>query len=224
MASTVTLSDMIERARVRADMNNSEFLTTAMWTDFINQSARELYDLLVATDQDYYTIDYSLVVDGTTNEYNLPSDFYKLKGVDYKVDGDDRWQPMPRYNFMDRNRWNQVSNLQLWYRDIRGKIRFSPKPAAQTMRIWYIPCLAPLVNGTDTFDGINGWEDYVEVRAAIFALVKEESDPSALMLILTALKERIQAMAASRDQGQSEQVTDVNRLNSWIGWNGDFWR
>lgn len=78
-----------------------------------------------------------------------------------------------------------------------------------------------LSGGTQQVDmnGVNGWEDYVVVDAAIKCLVKEESDPRALMEQKQGLLKRIEAMAANRDAGKPEKITDVSKQN-WPWRNG----
>lgn len=62
-------------------------------------------------------------------------------------------------------------------------------------------------------DGVNGWEEYIVVDAAMKCLQKEESDVSVLMAEKSALKQRIEAMASNRDAGKPERITDVNAQN-----------
>ena len=52
-----------------------------------------------------------------------------------------------------------------------------------------------------TFDGISGYEDLVVLDAAIKCMVKEESDPSALMAQRTEWMDRINEAAANRNAG-----------------------
>lgn len=61
----------------------------------------------------------------------------------------------------------------------------------------------------DRFDGINGWEEYLVIDAAIRALTKEESDPSALMVEKAEIEARLQEMADSRDKGRPKRLQDV---------------
>jgi hypothetical protein len=58
-------------------------------------------------------------------------------------------------------------------------------------------------------DGISGWTEYVIVDAAIKCLVKEETDPSALMATKAGLIKRIEEAAGNRDVGAAPTVADV---------------
>jgi hypothetical protein len=89
--------------------------------------------------------------------------------------------------------------------------------------VWYIPRLAALLQDTDyTSIGISGWLRYVIVRAAIYALVKEESDTSLLVMELQSLKTRIEESAMNRDAGMPDTISDA-RATNWFGGFGGSW-
>lgn len=58
-------------------------------------------------------------------------------------------------------------------------------------------------------DGINGWEELVVLHAAIRMANKEESDSRALKDERNDLRNRLQAMADNRDQGEPATIQDV---------------
>ena len=83
-----TLADIKNRARRRADMVNSQFISDAELLDFINASYAELYDLIVQTYEDYFVTSTTFTLTSSdAGVYTLPSNFYKLKGVDYELGG-----------------------------------------------------------------------------------------------------------------------------------------
>jgi len=206
----VTLGSLRTQAKERADMLKSRFIADSEWNSYINLSYAELEDLLIATAEDYKTISATITVDGSQDAVALPANFYKGIGVDYDVSG--RKRPMDKFMFRDRNNYqNQTEQNVLRYRFVKNQIQFIPRASAQSFTLWYVPVTMPLVLDSDTMDGVNGFEDYVIVRSAIRALVKEESNPAALMQELSMLKQRVIDMAANRDQGAPERVTDVLR-------------
>lgn len=207
MASTITLGELRDACKDRSDMQNSNFISTSEWNRYINSASKELYDILVSKGLQYNIVKYTLAVDGVEDTFDLPSDFYKLEGVDYQINSKSR--PMMNFNFIDRNKY-QDNDLIVRYRLVgEDKIMFTPRPSAQTFSIWYIPAFEALSNDNETFNGINGWEEYVIVRAAIWALQKEESDASDLKQDLMYLKQRIEEMSENRDQGLPGTVSDV---------------
>jgi hypothetical protein len=74
--------------------------------------------------------------------------------------------------------------------------------------------LACWVDST-TIDGISGWEEYIFVDAAIKSGIKQEFDISELKVQKMMLKERIEAMAAGRDAGQAQHVSDAMAVNGF---------
>ena len=225
MSTTLTLLDIRNAVRQRADMVNSLFVTDSELNSYINQSYFELYDLLISKFGDNYYVApvYQLTTDGTTYQYPLPADFYKLLGVDLALTQSvQSYVTVRPFEFIDRNRY-AVPNFQsfygltnLRYRLNGNNIWFTPIPAAnQNIRLWYVPRMSTLSLDTDTVDGISGWTEYIICDAAIKCLQKEESDVSVLMAQKMGLIRRIEAMAESRDAGSPAKVSD-NLYN-------DFW-
>lgn len=220
MSTTMTLTMLINAVRQRADMVNSQFCTDAELTSYINQSYFELYDLLVSRYGDNYyvvTPPPSFQTDGTTFQYPLPADFYKLLGVDLALAPNlDSFITIKPFMFADRNRYS-VPNFQSFYgvTNLRYRLNgnnlwLTPIPAAnQTIRLWYIPRMATLAAPSDTADGISGWTEYIIVDAAMKALNKEESDCSVLMADKAGLIARIEAAAENRDAGSPPKVADT---------------
>ena len=55
MATTMTLAELREASRQRADQENSQFISDSELNSYINQSYFELYDILVQSyGDDYY--------------------------------------------------------------------------------------------------------------------------------------------------------------------------
>ena len=227
MATTMQLSDLQAAIFQRADMVGSQFVSTPELTSYINQSYFELYDLLVsAYGEDYFVASpaYTVTTDGVSELFALPSDFYKLLGVDLQVTPQ-QWMTLKPFAFSERNKHSYpnyqspygITNLR--YRPQGNFLWLRPLPmGAQTLRLWYVPKLAPLVNGTDTVDGVSGWTEYIIVDGAIKCLQKQESDVSVLMAQKQALAIRILEMAENRDVGTAMRVADVRGDGG--DWNG----
>lgn len=228
MATTMTLAQLRDAARQRADMVNSQFVTDAEFNSYINQSYFELYDLLVSKYGDNYYVApaYQFTTDGTNDQYALPTSpaVYKLLGVDLGLSNTlDSYVTIRPFEFIDRNRY-AVPNFQsfygltnLRYRLNGDKIWFTPLPAAnQRIRLWYVPRMATLDSDSATVEGISGWTEYIIVDAAIKAMQKEESDVSALMMQKQQLITRINAMAESRDAGSPAKVSDNLYADFWF--------
>ncbi len=221
-----TVRQRVDMTNVSGDYTNS-FITDSELNQYINNSYFELYDLLVQKyGNDYYVqTPYQFQTVGNTYLYALPSDFYKLLGVDLALSNNtnDSWVTIRPFMFADRNRY-AVPNFQSFYgvTNLRYRLQgnnlwLTPTPTAgQTMRIWYVPRLVELVADIDTADGVSGWDEYIIVDAAIKCLEKEESDTSVFMAQKQGLIARIEAAAENRDAGNPQVVSDTQWSN--YGW------
>jgi len=135
MPKRVGLNSIRTNVRRRADMENSQFVSDAEVDDYVNHAWNELYDIIIQNyEEDYFLKNSDITLVSDTESYDLPSDFYKARGVDYKNGND--YMPIHRYNFSERSR----SASSLKYRIQGEKIFFSPTPtSSDTIRIWYIP-------------------------------------------------------------------------------------
>lgn len=232
MPAPVTMTQLRTRVLRRADMvfpisPNPAFVDTVTGGEldrYINEAAKEFYDLLLAA----YGEDYFYASTLTTTVANvatvvLPSNFYKLLGVDATPAGAAHPIALERFNWNERNQrptligWDWLS-AEPRYR-LRGDLLWlMPTPdAAYPITVHYVPTLADINDTTNQLDGINGWDEFVVLRAAIKCLAKEESDTSALMAELGAAKDRIVSMAPPRDIDKPLRVVDVMATAAY-GW------
>ena len=237
MATTMQLSELQAAVLQRADMVNSTFIATAELTSYINQSYFELYDLLVQKYGDNYYVQtpFTFTTDGVNYLFSLPTDFYKLLGVDMQTTtAPGAWITLKPFTFGERND-NSYSSFQAYYgpTDIRYRINgnqiwLRAGPSTQvpqgglTIQLWYVPTMTTLASSTDTVQGVSGWTEYIICDAAIKCLQKQESDCSILMAQKAALIARIEAAAENRDAGNPAKVVDVMKQGGFGGW-GNNW-
>ena len=235
----MSLGEVRLRAQQRADMVNSNFITTPEWNYYINQSYYELYDLLITAYEDYYVAPALQFTTDGSSQYDLPTGanydgapaFYKMFGMDCGLNSNNNaFATLKKFDFISRNRYvfPQITTtllgvFNLQYRVVGGKLMFIPTPSAgQIVRMWYYPRLDTLLQDTDIMDGISGWSEYVIVDAAIKALRKEESDTQELTVEKMMLKTRIEETASNRDAGQPDTISNTATWsNRWGGWGGD---
>lgn len=243
MASNTTFGQIILQAQQRADLVNSGFISSSEWKAMTNASLQQLYEKLIeAYGSDYFVqTPSSITTDGQNDAYALPADFFKLLGVDLQLNvqaaaGSLGWVTIWRFNFAERNRFTLPNILTIWGRTnlsyrLRGqKIWFEPLPSGgQSLRLWYAPVFTPLVNDADTFDGVNGWEEWVVNDVAMKALVKEESDVSGVMALQGVQNDRLSSIIENRDAGAPATTVDVWAANGggnfgWGGWEDGGWQ
>lgn len=237
MADVVTVSDLVTFSRQRANMEASQFVTDTEILSLLNRAYKELYDLLVQTYQEYFLTSYTLTLIPGTDTYALPSDFYKLQGIDYITQAatNSRWTMRP-FMFNERNQYQAsayvyaFSNTNLRYILAGSNLKFRPVPIQSgSCEVWYVPVPKTLTTATvpgpteqNSIDAVNGYDEYVILDTAINMLNKEESDSSALRALKEEAVQRITRSAADRDIGQPQRVTDVNAQN-WLYPFANFW-
>lgn len=227
MAATVTLASMLARARRLAQMEGgsaSAFVTDAEAEQWLNDGLRDLYDLLVAArGEDYYAItasvSYSALIDG----WALPADFYRMLEL-VAYDGS-QYVSVPRGELANRagalniaqNSGGSIHNTE--YLLLDGEITLQPVPSNKTavsLRLYYLPAMTTVGSG-GSFDGINGWEEYAVLSAAIRMLEKEGTldIAQALEVERARLEERIGRLASTRDAGRPKRIADTRRDRPW---------
>ena len=238
----INLGYLRYNAQLRADKLNSPYLTTDEWNWNINQSATELYDILVT----HYGEDYffapplNIAMTGAASYpvpdgalYSAAPALYKLNGIDANVSGaaggpNAGWIPLGRSNWSDRDRYTTfpgqagaLNNVyQMSYRTMGNQIYFFPANQNMLVRIWYVPMLAQMLLDTDMLPfSISGWSEFVIVDAAIKAMDKEESfeKSAALMQKKMGLIERIETSAMNRDAGQPNAVSNIRATTGDVG-------
>ncbi len=248
----MSLFELRLRAQQTADRVNSQFVVNSEWNSFIRLACYELYDLLITSYEDLFAQDYVFInTNGTTQNYPIPDGvtnylggtypnssgapapaFYKLAGMDLGINtSNNAWVTLLRFDFIERNKYvypNSTSTIygvyNMRYRLMGNNINIIPTPAGnQQLRMWYSPKLKALLADTDyTSIGYSGWLRYVIVRAAKYALDKEEgSDTSPLAQELAQLKLRIEQTAQNRDIGEPDTISPTRsdpEFNS--GWGG----
>ena len=250
----LSLYEIRQRSQQRADRQNSQFVTTNEWNFFINQAMYELYDLLIAVYEDYflaprarfivqgqpifsYPLPDGLVpfMDQNNNTF-IPAPFYKLIGVDLSLNTAanafvtvNHYETISRNNFVYPNTASTIYGVfNLQYHVFGNNIEFIPTPSAnQVIQLLYIPRLPDMLKDTDISTlGFSGWLQYAIIRAAKYALDKEESPTDHLDSELLFLKTRIEEMANNRDAGEPHRISNVRQNGEWgsmsggYGWSG----
>jgi hypothetical protein len=195
----------------------THFVDDTELTARINEALRQLYDRLVAArGQEYYaTAAVATSFVAGTAAYNLPADFYQLLGA--RVTDGTYWAQCEPWGYQDLAALLNESAVtsptihRYRYRLQGGTIVFRPTPrlTSHSYVIDYVPAMTALVLGTDTFDGINGWERWAALTAAIDIANKEESDPSGLIAQRAVIDDAITRLGGQRDAGRPVAIQDT---------------
>lgn len=163
-SSNVCLGALRLAAQEESDNESNPAVATETWNQFITNSYKELYDMLVgaygnnyhfATAYQFTTSNpqaYALP-DGSPNFINVngsqSAKFYKALGVDLQYSSSPSgWVSLTRLNFeVDRNKYSYPNTVTSWYGtsnlrySIQGNnIYLTPPPqTGQLVRLWYVP-------------------------------------------------------------------------------------
>lgn len=217
MARTRTLTQLIAEVRDRADIEGSQHITDAQITRYINQSGAALHAKLVDFDQDEF-VEISTgpclapESDGATH-VEMPA--YRVLVVSASINGVDT--RLDRFNWTERPGATDAgrSGPPHMYRWVGNEIVIVPPlPTGTTVTVYSIGAFVDMSAGSDTYDGRDGWEEWVVWDAAIKCLVKEESDARQAMAERDAVFARIKGQMLARDLHRPARVQDV-RPKAW---------
>lgn len=224
MARARTAEDMVSDVRQRAQMEDSDFVSDDEVLEYINQERAELtWHLRLNEGQPHAFSSVDIPVVAGTVSYTIAtyaSDFWELLGAKCVIGGVAReMEP-----FMEAER-SSLQNTQLVvpytstprYRISGNTIDVLPSTQTFTMTLRYVPCALRMTLGVvpqDSMDGYNGYELACIYGAVATCLAKEESDPSFYEQRKAAIYRLIDAMAAQRDAGHPERVTDAVGLDT----------
>jgi hypothetical protein len=195
MAANVTLLTLRTRARQRANVENSQFVTDAEVTSLVNAGIARLYNDICRAVPRYYSTDYTITTVAGTISYALPAAFRSAQGV-YAQEATDYYRPLASISDVDRAAMRAPSG-------------------AYTIILRYTPAPPVLALDADTFDGISGYEEFVVAFVARAILTKEEADISAVQLELDEARRDVLDNVGARDQGAPVYVTEVENITSW---------
>lgn len=216
MARSRTLAEMRSDVRLRADLVGNGFVTDSEINEYVNQSLAELYDRLVgARGMEYYAAEQVITTTSGVERYALPATHYETLYMELEYAGQ-RYR-LGSYSLHERARLldqaiTPAAGVPRAFRVIAGDLSFLPVPdSTYTIRHMYAPACPRLVADGDSFDGVNGWEEYAIWRAVAYVRGKEDLDVSIAIAYVDRLGKRIDELAAFRAQQTTERITDTSR-------------
>lgn len=214
MAYNKTVSTLRAEIQERGEIPTN-YVSNSELTAWMNGSLAELYDLVVDQNKDFYVSTNTIAITSGNTEYSLPTDFYRLVGVDIE-DSSGQNYAMRKYQFHERNlgQGGSGDKLDARYRIINSQFHVSPSPTwSGSVYVHYIP--APpsyATNGDDdscTFDFVAGWDEYVVLDCLIKFAGKDEQDPSIFMAQKETTRRRVVSMSQTVDDNEPDKVRDV---------------
>jgi hypothetical protein len=225
--AVVTLQQLDDRVRERADQVYASTITTTEIYTYINDAKRYTDDLIVRCyGEDYRATSVTFTATVGAENHSLSvltsGTFYKL--LQLSATGSNGFQDCKPYGWRERNAL-RASGVVLQPGDVyRYKITgdnlsLLPIPTAATrMEIVWVPQTVAMSSTTDGYDDGNGWSHLVVLKAAYAIKDKLDEDASALAAEIAAEEARIIASAPNRDAGEPMTVADVQTLDIRYDW------
>jgi hypothetical protein len=202
--------------------------TAVSWSDaellvYLNHAQAWAQSLILGLDQDFFLTSTNLTTTANTATIALPSDFMRVKRLEW-LDGDTSLKnPEPLYPIEWQNKgmgwpmyysgtntggrpyyfYFQGTNLVLW------PVPDTTKAAA--LRMWYIYRLADLAGAyaTCTCEVPSEWHKTVVLKAAIQAMMKMEQDTSVFKRELDEQTGMLMRALSSRQMQEPRFIRDV---------------
>ncbi len=222
MSRTRTRLQIRDGARARADTVGDENVSDTACNYQIDQALARLWGKLTRTDAKRYATSATVSATSGTLTYSLPADFQATFALDLEVSATERY-PVEPFMWHERSfgslratggdPWCPVqTRYTIFGQGISGStgvLMFDTDPGTRTYRHWYIQAPQLLTSDVSTFDGVAGWEDWIELTVAIWMCGKQERDTAWLQNERAMVEAEIMANAPLRDAGRASRVQDT---------------
>lgn len=221
MAKTFQLSEFRTEVRNRGEYR-SPYISDSELNSYINASVAHLYDILVEQDTSRYLTQGSISVVSGTESYSLPADFYKAVSVNLPANSSPTGYVLARrIEWQERHYFNTnvTSQKESTAYAIRAdNIYFWPTPTwTDTVQLDYIPAYTTLTLDADTFDGVNGYEEWVITDVLVKCAAKASDDGRPWERQRALVEQRIMR-AGQRDQARPTTVANVQCYSGYLGY------
>lgn len=236
----MTFQELITYTRQRCGIVNNNAITDEELKWMLNMALGNL-DLILATDYEDYRVTtfYASLGGGgpsqisPNNRIPLPTDFLKLRGVDYG--SINQWVTLYGFGLQERNRYNNpIANMFVPYgnqasRTIRVMDDFIYVEPAQTCtgqyQIWYTPKYQFLVNPTDmvpNYMATEGWIEYAVASAGVKVYTKLLLNPEGFLADRSMYEDMVRSGANNRMAAGPRVMQNVRNVGDtnfpWAGW------
>lgn len=218
MARSRSGENLVDDAYKRSDMQSAtDRFPRAEVLRYVNQGGAELWDYIVEARGRAYcrsATPWTITTTADTSFYTsgYPSDFYKLVSV--RLDEEGQRAPLAPLTPHEEPLLRDAEESIPTHYDLRptGILLLPEHSAGLSVVVDYVKNWADLSDSSgSTFDGIDGWEEYIVLFAARCMAVKDEewSLAQALDRDMDRMRERLKRLAPVKDTFRAERVQDV---------------
>lgn len=187
MSRTVTLTQLRADIAAQADfVGATGRYPDAVVDRFVNQSIQRFREKLSTEGVTHYLVSTSgTLAAGATSPFAFGSldlsavtpSVVRSYGVDVTINGG-FIKTLQHVPFTERNSYGGPTGKgepRDWAHYQTRKIAILPAPeGTYPYTVWYLPVLADLVSGSDTFDGVAGWEDFIVWDVVCRLIVRDQ--------------------------------------------------
>ncbi len=221
MGRTVTVAQMVSRAKTLSDQENQTTISSANWTEFLDRAYRRCYRELAKPGVGYFDTEATITTTGGA-VYALPSDHLSTVSISYEVDAAGRRRPLRELMRAERDIFAGNTGTAYAYETVGSNIILYPTPpAGQSYIHLYIPQPTDISAAGDattlemaTLDG----EDFVLWQMVFFARYKLEQDVNEAKREVAEACERVQEDAAMRSFQNSRRQILEDDVMDYGGW------
>ncbi len=210
MGRSVLASEIISRGRFAADAQNDTSITDAWLYLQATALVAKLWDIIIASGlggegvktvyltsvsgQQNYALSDAIwaTTEGGSGAYM--TDFYKVKTL-YVNDGNGLYRPVSRTNPNE-------------------EYALKAPTTAMSLKLCYVPVAPVWVTGAESFDGINGYEEWIVQGLAYAIKVKHQDDGGPHKGQQREIEDGIK-MSANRDEGEPPRVIRRRATARW---------
>jgi hypothetical protein len=211
-----TLTELRSRVVSAADAAGNLDVTNptdqAYLDPLINSSLQRLHDVLTGMFQDYQITDggtTQTITTIATPNFAVPTTVLKIRDVEWLgPTGVSLAQSLDTFAWAERNK----ILLDRSYCVAGSLVLIRPIDlAVGVYKTWWTPKFVTLVNGSDTYDAINGWEELTVVDVAMQIRDAMEKDVSLLSQRFEKLEQHVHEAASKRVSGRPSRVRRVKQ-------------
>lgn len=191
------------------DLNQGYFTPTQvnLW---INLAQRQVQMRLLQAGQNWYMKPVTTQTVAGQSDYVLPSDFIMEHRLEFVLSGtgtSENRQPLLKITTNQQDLTSITQGNPSSYSIKKDRVTLYPTPqTANTLRLYYSPRVADLVNDSDTPDVPEQFMEYLALLAAFDGYIKDDRVPDNLSMKLLKYEELLKQMAQERTQDQSRQI------------------
>lgn len=200
---------------------NFGYFSQAQVKVWLNNAQIEAQKLLLEAGQNYYVQRWQTSLVVNQSDYILPSDFMKLHRLELVVSGTVPNETVQVINPVTLNQQDLISNTQdaypAYYYIKRNRLVLLPYPQqVLTMRMYYSPEVADMVNDSDVPDVPAQYHEYLAVLAALDGFLKDQRDPSQFLEKRRYYEKMMKDDATERNVDMPRAIVETGQNSGYV--------